>query len=67
MVARGDLGGGSNRSCPDLPKENYSNGKRVRKTRYYWTHMLETMMNSPWPTRAEASDVANAILMEPML
>ncbi|MBV1888988.1 MAG: pyruvate kinase [Proteobacteria bacterium] len=65
MVARGDLG-------VEIPFENLPNvqrqivrlchqkGKRVIVA----THLLESMIESPMPTRAEATDVANAVYEE---
>ena len=65
MVARGDLG-------VEIPFENLPNvqrqivrlchekGKRVIVA----THLLESKIDSPMPTRAEATDVANAVYEE---
>lgn len=62
MIARGDLG-------IEVPYEQlvYWQRKIIRKCRTQAkpvitaTHMLETMINNPLPTRAEISDVAHAI------
>lgn len=62
MVARGDLGVETPVvSVPSLQKALVRTARSMGKTVVVATQMLESMVSSPFPTRAEVSDVATAV------
>ena len=62
MIARGDMATETDFTEPPVMQKRFIKlANRAYKPAITATQMLESMMENPLPTRAEASDVANAI------
>ncbi|MEM0315345.1 MAG: pyruvate kinase, partial [Archaeoglobaceae archaeon] len=63
LVARGDLGMNFGlEEVPRLQKTIVESSLKIGKPVVIATQILESMINNPVPTRAEVSDVANAVM-----
>ncbi|MEO0972806.1 MAG: pyruvate kinase [Pseudomonadota bacterium] len=63
MIARGDLGVEIGYAeLPALQKEIINTTRALHKVTITATQMMESMISNPIPTRAEVSDVANAVI-----